>query len=117
MALELKLFTQGRFFMPGCCGVTTLRFTDGEELFSNPAEYKDEINGLLTAVKERYGNRLDVSVVNSWGFFALWDVIRFAITPSKPAWIMRGKKIVVGVPDKDELFAAIDAELTAVIRA
>jgi hypothetical protein len=103
---------QGRFFMPGCCGVTTLRATDGEELFSNPDEFRAPVGKLIDAVKERYGEALDVSAVNSWGFFSLWDVVRLGIKPSQPTWVIGSKKIHEGVPSEDGLFAAIDAELS-----
>jgi hypothetical protein len=112
MGEKLEVFIQGRFFMPGCCGIATLRATDGEELFSDPEEFHAPVKKLIDAVKERYGEALDVSVVNSWGFFSLWDVVRLGIKPSVPTWVMRSKKIHEGVPSQDALFAAIDAELS-----
>ncbi|MDR0654008.1 MAG: hypothetical protein LBG12_11995 [Synergistaceae bacterium] len=112
MGEKLKVFIQGRFFMPGCCGITTLRGTDGEELFSNPEEFRAPVKKLIGAVKERYGERVDVSVVNSWGFFSLWDVVRLGIKPSVPTWVMNSRKIHEGVPSQDGLFEAIDAELS-----
>jgi hypothetical protein len=112
MGEKLKVFMQGRFFMPGCCGITALRATDGEELFSDPEEFRAPVRKLIDAVKERYGEALDVSVVNSWGFFSLWDVIRLGIKPSEPTWVMGSKKICAGVPEEGDLFGAIDAELS-----
>jgi hypothetical protein len=111
MPLRLKLFVQGGFCMPGCCGVSALRATDGEPLYSKPWEYAQEVGELLKELRSRYGERLDVSVVNSWGFFALWDVLRLKITPSKPAWVLEGKKIFEGVPEADDLMAAVDAAM------
>jgi hypothetical protein len=111
MGEKLKVFIQGRFFMPGCCGVTMLRATDGEELFSNPEEFRAPVGELIDAVKERYGDALEVSLVNSWGFLSLWDVVRLGIKPSVPTWVMRSKKIHEGVPSLDVLFETIDGEL------
>lgn len=114
MGEKLKVFIQERFYMPGCCGVTALRATDGEELFSNPEEYRAPVEKLIGEVKERYGEALDVSVVNSWGFFSLRDVVRLGIKPSVPTWVIGSKKIHEGVPTRDGLFAAIDSELSRV---
>jgi hypothetical protein len=112
MREKLKVFIQGRFFMPGCCGITALRATDGEALFADPGEFRAPVRELVDAVKKRYGERLDVSVVNSWGFFSLWDVVRLGIKPSVPTWVIGSKKIHEGVPSPDGLFAAIDAEIS-----
>jgi hypothetical protein len=111
MAAKLKLFMQGGFCMPGCCGATALRTTDGEALYSKPGEYDREVGELLKVLRDRYGDRLDVAVVNSWGFFALWDVLRLKITPSKPTWVLDGKKVFEGVPKPGDLMSAIDAEI------
>jgi hypothetical protein len=111
MAARLKLFMQGGFCMPGCCCVTALRATDGTPLYSKPSEYSSDVGKLLKALRERYNERLDVSVVNSWGFFALWDVLKFKITPSKPTWVLEGKKIFEGVPEESDLMSAIDAAI------
>jgi hypothetical protein len=70
------------------------------------------VGKLIDAVKERYGEALDVSAVNAWGFFSLWDVVRLGIKPSLPTWVMNSRKIHEGVPSRDGLFAAIDAELS-----
>jgi hypothetical protein len=114
MGEKLKIFMQERFFMPGCCGVTALRATDGEALFSNPEEFRAPVGKLIDAVKERYGKKVEVSVVNSWGFFSLWDVVRLGIKPSVPTWVIGSKKIHEGIPSQEDLFAAIDAEFTRV---
>ncbi|MDR1376429.1 MAG: hypothetical protein LBJ22_02870 [Synergistaceae bacterium] len=113
MTAKLKLFIQETFCMPGCCCAATLRATDGEPLFSNPQDYEADVRRLLDALRARYGARLDISVVNSWGFFALLDVLRLKITPSKPTWVLNGKKIFEGLPDSDELIAAVDSRVGA----
>ncbi|MDR3221424.1 MAG: hypothetical protein LBU46_05365 [Candidatus Accumulibacter sp.] len=111
MTVKLKLFIQGGFCMPNCCGAPTLRATDGEALFAKPWEYESKVNELLKELRSRYGERLDVSVVNSWGFFELWDVLRLKISPSKPTWVLEGKKVFEGVPKADEIMAAVDAAI------
>jgi hypothetical protein len=113
LAEKLTLFVQGGFCMPGCCGVTALRSTDGEPLFSRPGEHAEKLSGLLVELRARFGGRLEISVENSWGFFALWSVLRLGITPSKPTWVMNGKKLFEGVPDVEYLVSAVEREITA----
>jgi hypothetical protein len=111
MTVKLKIFMQGGFCMPGCCGFTTGRTTDGEVLYSDQRENVAGVGKLMSAIKEQYGEQVEVSVVNSWGFFALWDVLRLKITPSIPAWVLEGKKICEGLPERGDLLQVLDAEL------
>jgi hypothetical protein len=113
MTIKLKLFIQGGFCMPGCCGVPTPRATDGEPLYAKPWAYESKVNALLNELHSRYSERLDISVANSWGFFELWDVLRLKITPSKPTWVLEGKKVFEGVPGVDEIMATVDAVIGA----
>jgi hypothetical protein len=112
MTVKLKLFMQGGFSMPVCCGVSALRSTDGTSLYSNPKDYADGIRELISNLRTLYGKELEISVVNSWGFFALWDVLKLRITPSVPTWVLEGKKIFEGVPSPDSLAKAIDGAMT-----
>ena len=84
-----------------------------EEKASFPAQAKhtEEIGRLLRALRERYGERLDVSVVDPRNMLALWDNIRFRVRPSKPAWILENKKLFEGIPELDDLQRAIDAAM------
>lgn len=110
MAVRLKIITERSVYRCGCAGC--MAYTP-EEKASFPAQqiHAEEIGRLLRALRERYGERLDVSVVDPRNMLALWDNIRFRIRPSRPAWILENKKLFEGIPELGELQSAIDATL------
>ena len=65
----------------------------------------------MRSLKERYGDRLDVSVVDPRNPLALWDVIRYWAWSPCTAWIVNHKKIFVGIPEFEELERVIDDAL------
>jgi hypothetical protein len=69
------------------------------------------VGELLRSLKERYGNRLDISIVDPRNILSLWDNIRYSVRPSKPAWILDRKKIGEGVPNLTDLQNAIDEKI------
>lgn len=79
--------------------------------FPEQQRHTESIGRLLRALRERYGERLDVSVVDPRNMLALWDNIRFRIRPSRPAWILENRKCFEGIPDLDELQNLIDAAM------
>jgi hypothetical protein len=111
VTVKLKLFIQQGFSLPKCCAVETNRAADGEPLFTDQGENIRRINELLAALNKRYGERLEISVANSWGFLEFWDVIKLKITPHKPTWVIDGVKLFEGVPSIEELSDAISAQL------
>jgi hypothetical protein len=111
MNVKLKLFLQQGFCLPMCCAFDTGRTTDGRPLFTNQEKNIRGINELLRELRECRAGQVEVSVVNSWGFKSLWEVMRLGIKPHEPTWVLGGRKIYEGVPSLSELLAAIDAEL------
>jgi hypothetical protein len=69
------------------------------------------VGELLRSLRERYGNRLDISVVDPRNILALWDNIRYGVRASKPAWILDRKKIGEGVLNLTDLQNAIDEKM------
>ena len=69
------------------------------------------MSGLLRSLKEHYGTRLELYIVDPRNVAALWDNIRFNVRPSRPAWILGRRKIFEGIPRIEELQNIIDAEL------
>jgi hypothetical protein len=69
------------------------------------------VGELLCSLKERYGNRLDISIVDPRNIVALWDNIRYGVRVSKPAWILDRKKIGEGVLNLEDLQNAIDEKM------
>jgi hypothetical protein len=62
-------------------------------------------------VKERYGDRVDISVVDPRNILALWDNFRYQVRPSRPTWVLDRKKIYDGVPELNDLTRALDEKL------
>ncbi|MDR1651966.1 MAG: hypothetical protein LBR87_09285 [Synergistaceae bacterium] len=113
--LKLKLFMQQTVCMPLFFAFGYPRATDGELLIADQRRYFHRIGRIMDELRERYGE-VELSVVNSWGMFALWDVLKLGITPRLPTWVLNGKKICEGVPDPKRLFEAIDSELSGALR-
>ena len=66
---------------------------------------------LLGSLKERYGNKLDVSVVDPRTPLVLWYALRYQAWATYSTWVLNRKKIFQGIPQPDELERLIDAEL------
>ena len=66
---------------------------------------------MLRNLRERYGSRLDVSIVDPRNILSLWDNIRYSVRASKPVWILDRKKIGEGVLNLTDLQNAIDEKI------
>ena len=66
---------------------------------------------MLRNLRERYGSRLDVSIVDPRNILSLWDNIRYSVRASKPVWILDRKKIGEGVLNLADLQSAIDEKI------
>ena len=65
---------------------------------------------LLRSLRERYGDKARISVVDPRNPLVLWYAIRYGAWASF-SWILNGKKIFVGIPELEELERLIDLEL------
>ena len=67
----------------------------------------------MRAVKDRYGDKVSISVADPRDIFSVWDNLRYRVQvrPSVPAWILDRKKICDGVPNLSDLQRAIDEKL------
>ena len=66
---------------------------------------------LLRSLKERYGERVHISVVDPRNPFVLWYAIRYGAWATFSTWILNGKKIFEGIPGLEELERLINLEL------
>jgi hypothetical protein len=62
-------------------------------------------------LRDRYGERLDVSVVDPRNIMAFWDNIRYGVRPSRPTWVLDRRKFCDGLPDLAALQSAIDEKM------
>ena len=66
---------------------------------------------LLRSMKERYGDKLEVSVVDPRNPLVLWYALRYRAWGTFSTWVLNRKKIFEGIPQIEELERLIDAEL------
>jgi len=66
---------------------------------------------LLRSLKERYGDRVQISVVDPRNPLVLWYAIRYRAWASFSTWVLNSKKIFEGIPELEELERLIDFEL------
>jgi len=66
---------------------------------------------LLRSMKERYGDKLEVSVVDPRNPLVFWYALRYQAWGSFTTWILNSKRIFKGIPKPEELERLIDAEL------
>ena len=71
------------------------------------------VNALVRSLKNRYGNKIDVSIIDPSSILSLWHHIRYKLNPSLPAWVLDRKKIFDGVPELSDLEHAIDEKLAS----
>jgi hypothetical protein len=70
-----------------------------------------EVQERLQALRERYGGRLDISVVNPRSIKAFLDNIRYGVRPGVPVWVLDRKKVYEGLPDVADLQSVIDEKM------
>ena len=66
---------------------------------------------LAHAVKNRYGNKVDVSIIDPRHILSFWYYLRYKVSRSLPAFVLDRKKIFDGVPELADLERAIDEKL------
>ncbi|MDR1978084.1 MAG: hypothetical protein LBQ42_05055 [Synergistaceae bacterium] len=110
MTVRLKIIMERSVARLGCCGCVSYGPME-KASFPEQQAHIQSVGKILRSLRERYGERVDVSVVDPRNMIAFWDNIRYGIRPSTPAWILGRKKIFEGVPDLEKLQSALDAEL------
>ena len=66
---------------------------------------------LLRSLRERYGDKISISVVNPSNPIVLWYAIRYGAWAAFTTWILNNKTIFKGIPELEELVRLIDAAL------
>ena len=69
---------------------------------------------LLRLLKERYGDKICISVVDPKNPIVLWYAIRYGAWSNVTTWILNGRKIFDIIPKLEELERLIDSELQIV---
>ena len=121
MTVHLKVIVEQSESRCGCaCSYYKTEENKGMEE-SKGTEEKDSVPGwqqnlrmvdeLVQVLKDRYEDRLDISVVNPRSIRAFWDNIRYKVRPFVPVWVLDREKFCEGVPDLADLQNAIDSRM------
>ena len=71
---------------------------------------------LLRSLKEHYGDKLHISVVDPRNPLVLWYGLRYGAWASFTTWLLNSKKVFEGIPTLEELERMIDSELEAIVK-
>jgi hypothetical protein len=108
MTVRLKILMERGVCRVGCCGCVA--YSEEEKAsFPQQQDHIQRVGGILRVLRDRYGERLDISIVDPRNILAFWDNIRFRVCPSTPAWILENKKFFEGIPELDTLLETIDS--------
>ncbi|MDR3201360.1 MAG: thioredoxin family protein [Spirochaetales bacterium] len=111
MTGNLKIFVKRTVSLGGCCGEYAYTREERAAEFPDEQDNLCKLGKLLQAVQDRYGKKVDVTVIDPQNFAALWDAFRYRINLRTPAVVLNGKKIFQRLPEVQELEQAIDAVL------
>ncbi len=67
----------------------------------------EEIGALLSGIRETFGDRVHISVMDPRSIFSFFDLFRYRVRGTDPVWILNGRKAFEGVPSRDELEQSI----------
>ena len=67
----------------------------------------EEIGGLLSGIRETFGDKVRISVMDPRSIFSFFDLFRYRVRGTDPVWILNGKKAFEGVPSREELQQSI----------
>lgn len=105
---HLKVFIEQPGFSVGCVDLEY----GIEEMKSFPlSEDRLKVGRILVSVREKYGNSLRIDLVDPRNIMSLFDIFRFRVKSTEPAWILNGRLIFRGVPEWDELQEKLDPVL------
>lgn len=67
----------------------------------------EEIGSLLSGIRETFGDKVHISVMDPRSIFSFFDLFRYRVRGTDPVWILNGKKTFEGVPSREELQQSI----------
>lgn len=87
----------------GGCGA----YIPGGEQVEGRQDTMADISALLSGIRETFGDRVDISVMDPRSIFSFFDLFRYRVRGTDPVWILNGRKAFEGVPSQDELEQSI----------
>ncbi len=102
---RLKVFIEQPGFAVGCVALDYGK----EEMKSFPlTDDRNRVGSLLIRLRERYGDRLRVDLIDPRNIAFLFDIFRYHVKSTEPVWILDGKVIFRGLPEWENLCDTID---------
>jgi hypothetical protein len=83
-----------------------------EEMRSFPMQAaRVAVGALLRRVRERFGDRLRVDLIDPRCSFFLFDLIRFNVRATEATWVLDGRLLFRGVPEEAALLSELERRL------
>jgi hypothetical protein len=102
---HLKVFLEHPGFSVGC---VDLEYGE-EEMKSFPmALARLQVGKLLVSLRESFGDSLRVDLVDPRSITSLFDILRFRVKCTEPAWVLDGRLVFRGVPEWEDLQQSIE---------
>ena len=102
--VKLKLIME-RSAAGGSGGCST--YVPGSEETEWRKDSAEEIGALLSGIRETFGDRVHISIMDPRSIFSFFDLFRYRVRGTDPVWILNGRKVFEGVPSRDELEQSI----------
>ena len=72
---------------------------------------RESAAGLLVRVRETFGDRVEIDILDPRCSFWIFDLVRFRVKSTEAAWILDGKLLSRGIPEWQNLEKAIRARV------
>ena len=83
-----------------------------EEMRSFPMQAaRVAVGSLLRRVRERFGDRLRVDLIDQRCSFFLFDLIRFNVRATEATWVLDGRLLFRGVPEEGALLSELERRI------
>ncbi len=69
------------------------------------------VGALLRRVRERFGDRLRVDLIDPRCSFFLFDLIRFNVRATEATWVLDGRLLFRGVPEEAALLSELERRI------
>lgn len=70
------------------------------------------VGALLRRVRERFGDRLRVDLIDPRCTFFLFDLVRFNVRATEATWVLDGRLLFRGVPEEETLLSELERRLS-----
>ena len=107
---KIKLFLEKESFNVGCVGI---RYTEEERRSLPQGNNLDQIGSILADLRKKYGDALEISIIDPRSIISILDNIRYNVKSSRPTWVLDGRKIFEGIPSWEDLEKSINTMIAA----